>query len=149
MSHRIEKIESTLSRAIQQVISQGLHDPRASGLISVTRVDVSPDMASAMVFISIYPEDRQTLSMHALRAAARHIRHEAAELMAIRKMPQLDFRLDKSLKQQAAAYAAIAKARPFDPASPEAESPPADPQANTSPPADEPHPPETGKEQAE
>lgn len=111
MTHRIEKVESTIARAIQQVISQGLHDPRASGLISVIRVDVSPEMANAMVFVSIYPEERSELTMHALRHAAKHIRHQAAELLAIRRMPSIEFRLDKSLKHQAEVFGALAKAR--------------------------------------
>ena len=115
MPHRHEKVESTLARAIQQVISQGLHDPRASGLISVLRVDVSPEMASAMVFVSIYPEDRSELTMHALRHAARHIRHQAAELVALRRMPNIEFRLDKSLKHQAEVFDALAKAREQSP----------------------------------
>ena len=130
MSHHIEKLQSTLARAVQQVISQGLHDPRASGLISVTRVDVSPDQANALVFVSIFPEDRQELSMHALRHAARHIRHEAAELMAVRRMPSIEFRLDKSLKHQAEVYQALAKTgAPGEPGPPQ---PPAADPANTS-----------------
>jgi len=115
MSHRIEKVESTLARAIQQVISRGLNDPRAGGLISVTHVDVSPDMANALVFISVYPEEKQAMSMHALRHAARHIRHEAGELIAIRKMPSIEFRVDSSLKRQAEVYDALAKARASEP----------------------------------
>jgi ribosome-binding factor A len=142
MSHRLEKVESTLARAIQQVISQGLHDPRAGGLISVLRVDVSPDMANAMVFVSIFPEDRSELTMHALRHAAKHIRHEAAELVDIRRMPHIEFRLDTSLKRQAEIFDALAKARastPLDTAgNPESshasgESPANDPSAPSPP----------------
>ncbi len=110
MSHHLEKTQATLARAVQQVISQGLHDPRASGLISVTKIDLAPDMANALVFVSIFPEDRQELSMHALRHAAKHIRHKAAELIEIRRMPALEFRLDRSLKHQAEVYQALAKA---------------------------------------
>ncbi len=101
MSHHLEKTQATLARAVQQVISQGLHDPRASGLISVTKIDLAPDMANALVFVSIFPEDRQELSMHALRHA---------ELIEIRRMPALEFRLDRSLKHQAEVYQALAKA---------------------------------------
>jgi ribosome-binding factor A len=80
-------------------------------------------MATAMIFISVYPEEKQDLSMHALRHAAKHIRREASELMAIRKMPNLDFRLDTSLKKQAEVFDALSKARqstPIDSTSPEA-----------------------------
>lgn len=109
MSHRVEKIESTLARAVQEVLRRGLHDPRARGLISVTRVDVSPDLHNAIVFVSILPEEHQDLTMHALKHAARHIRREAGELMAIRRLPELDFRLDLSLKKQAEVFEVLSK----------------------------------------
>lgn len=111
MTHRIEKIESTMARAIQQVISRGLNDPRAGGLISVLRVNVAQDMANATAFVSVYPEEKAELTMHALRHASRHIRHQAAELMAIRKVPVIEFRLDKSIKHQGEVFIALAKAR--------------------------------------
>lgn len=121
MTHRIEKIESTLARAIQQVISRGLNDPRAGGLISVLRVNVAQDMANATAFVSVYPEEKAELTMHALRHASRHIRHQAAELMAIRKVPVIEFRLDKSLKQQSEVFTALAKAREQTPPLPDAD----------------------------
>ncbi len=109
MSHRVEKIESTLARAVQEVLRRGLNDPRARGLISVTSVDVSPDLHNAIVFVSILPEEHQDLTMHALRHASRHIRREAGELMAIRRLPELEFRLDLSLKKQAEVFEALSK----------------------------------------
>lgn len=109
MSHRVEKIESTLARAVQEVLRRGLHDPRARGLISVTGVDVSPDLHNAIVFVSVLPEEHQDLTLHALRHAAKHIRREAGELMAIKRLPDLDFRLDLSLKKQAEVFDVLAK----------------------------------------
>ena len=129
MTHRIEKIESTLTRAIQQVISRGLNDPRAGGLISVLRVNVAQDMANATVFVSVYPEEKAELTMHALRHASRHIRHQAADLMAIRKVPALEFRLDKSLKHQADVFQALTKAREQTPPLPETADEANDPSA--------------------
>lgn len=119
MSHRLDKIQSTLQRAIQSVLAHGLHDPRAGGLITVTRVDVSPDLANAIVWISVLPEEKQNLTMHAIRHASRHIRHDASDLMDLNKMPQLDFRLDTSLKKQAEVYQALAKARAETPPEPD------------------------------
>lgn len=110
MSHRLDKVRSTLTRAIREVIARGLNDPRASGLISVTDVTVSPDLRNATVLISVYPEDRAKLTMHAIESAARHIRREAGELMALKQMPALTFRLDNSLKKQAEIFDALGKA---------------------------------------
>lgn len=109
MSHRVEKVASTLRLAIQQVIARGLHDPRVSGLVTVTGIEVTPDLKNATVLISVLPEDRQQTTFYGLRDAAKHIRHEVGELVAMKAVPQLSFRLDKGLKKEAEALAAIAK----------------------------------------
>jgi ribosome-binding factor A len=110
VSHRREQIASTLHRAVQQVISKGLQDPRISGMITVTGVEVSPDLKAATVLVSILPADRERLTMYGLRDAAAHIRRQSSDLLAMRKVPDLTFRLDSSLKKQAEVYEAIAKA---------------------------------------
>lgn len=110
MSHRKEQVASTLQRAVQQVLARGLADPRIRGLITVTNVHVPPDLRTATVFISVLPEERQTLSLRGIQDAARHIRHEVSELVAMRQVPDLFFKLDTSLKKQAQAMSAIAKA---------------------------------------
>lgn len=110
MSHRVEKVQATLARAVQEVLRRGLNDPRAGGMISVTSVDVSPDLRNAIVQVSVFPEEKQDLTMHALRHAAGHIRHEVGELMSIRRVPELEFRVDLSLKKQAEVLGAISKA---------------------------------------
>lgn len=110
MSHRVEKIESTLARAVTQVLARGLADPRAGGLISVTKVDVSPDLKQAVIFVSIFPEEKQKLTMHALNHASGHIRRETGELMHLKRLPDFTFRLDTTLKEQAALLNALNKA---------------------------------------
>jgi ribosome-binding factor A len=111
VSHKHEHLESSLERAVRDVISRGFNDPRISGLITVTSVRVTPDHTQALVNVSILPDDRSTLTMHGLTAAANHIRREAGELIRTRQMPQLVFRLDHSLKKQARVLDALDKAR--------------------------------------
>ncbi len=109
MSTRQKQIASTLQRAAEQVLARGLADPRVKGLITVTGVEVSPDLRRATVLVSILPEDAEDLTMHGLRHAARHIRHQVSNIVAVHPMPQMDFKLDKSLKKQAAVLEALAK----------------------------------------
>lgn len=110
MSHRREQIASTLHRAVQQVISKGLQDPRISGMITVTSVELSPDLKAATVLVSILPAERERLTMYGLSDATAHIRRRAGDLLDMRQVPELTFRLDSSLKRQAEVYTAIAKA---------------------------------------
>lgn len=111
MSTRQKQIASTLQRAAEQVLARGLADPRVRGLITVTGVEVAPDRKRATILVSVLPEDAEDLTMHGLRHAARHVRHHISELVAVHPMPELEFRLDKSVKKQAAVLEALAKVR--------------------------------------
>jgi ribosome-binding factor A len=110
VSRRAEQTAATLQRAIQETIARGFQDPRIRGLITVTGVRMDSDLRTAIVSVSIYPEEAQKMTMHGLNSAARHIRHEVADAVAMRVVPELLFKLDESLKKQAAVLEAIAKA---------------------------------------
>lgn len=110
MTRRTDQLAASIRDAVQRVLDRGLQDPRVAGMITVTGVTLSPDLASANVAVSIYPVDKQTLTLHGLRSAAPHIRHEIADALGLRRTPDLNFRLDASLKKQAAVLDAIARA---------------------------------------
>lgn len=131
MNRRTNQVASTLRTAVQEVISRGLADPRIRGLITITEVTMSDDLQQATLRVSIYPEERQVLTLHGLQAAAAHIRREAGELMALKRMPTLQFRLDESLKRQAKVLGALAQAAEEHgaPAENAGEAPQAKPQA--------------------
>ncbi len=71
-------------------------------MISVTGVEISPDLARGMVSISVHPAEYELLTLKGLQAAGKHIRRAVAERIRIRRMPRLEFQLDSSLKKQAA-----------------------------------------------
>ncbi len=69
------------------------------GLISVTEADVAPDLKTANVYVSIYgvtPEEAKR-SFEVLQANAGFIRHELAQVMRMRTVPALTFKLDGSM----------------------------------------------------
>jgi ribosome-binding factor A len=109
--HRIEQLQSTLRRAIQDVLAKGLNDPRYRGMVSVTELRLTRDLREATVFISIYPEKHQDLTMHAIVHAGRHIRREAGDLVALDRLPELHFKLDTRLKAEAELLGALSKAK--------------------------------------
>lgn len=115
MSTHVEQVESLIKRAVQTVLTRGLSDPRVRGLISVTKVKVSPDLANATVWVSVLPEEQAKLSLRGVQHAASHIRSQVSSMVAIRKTPRLSFQLDDSLKKQAAIHAAINQAVPQSP----------------------------------
>lgn len=108
--HRHQQLESTLKRAVQNVLAQGLSDPRADGtMLTVTELTLGSDLKIATIKVSVFPEAKEKLAMHALRHAAPHIRHAASELVALKQMPQITFEIDSSIKKQGAVLDALAK----------------------------------------
>lgn len=109
MSYRREQLASAIHDGLREILSRGLSDPRVSGMITVTRVDLAGDLSRATAHISVLPADRQDLTMHGLRAAIPHVRRELGKLVQGRSLPQLAFELDESFKKQAAVIEALAK----------------------------------------
>ncbi|MBL8745705.1 MAG: 30S ribosome-binding factor RbfA [Phycisphaerae bacterium] len=130
MSRRTEQLASILHQAVQSVLQEGLSDPRAVGMATITGVKVTDDLSEAVLSISIFPEKNEKLFMHALEDASNYIRREASEKISMHRPPRLIFKLDRSAKRQAALLSAlqeIAQERP--PGDPE--TPPASPDASS------------------
>ncbi len=126
MSKRTIQIGDELRKAIQQVITRGLNDPRIRGLVTITRVRVSEDIRHARVSVSVFPHEHEDLTMHGLRSASRHIRRRAADLVALPRLPELSFVLDQDMKNQAEVIDALVRAREESPSPPNDPSPPED-----------------------
>jgi len=100
VSRRTERIASLVRTIVADAIQNRLSDPRIEPLTSVTRVEISPDMSLARVFISVMaPEVRQELTLKALRHASGRLRKYLAEGLTLRLTPAVEFRLDDSLQQ--------------------------------------------------
>lgn len=69
------------------------------GLVSVTEVDVAPDLKTAIVYVSIYGvgEGDMKRSFEVLKENAGYIRHELSQVMRMRTVPALSFRMDGSM----------------------------------------------------
>lgn len=109
MSHKAEQFASRLQRAVQAVMARGLQDPRIRGLITVTSVKVSQDRKEATVFVSVMPAEHEELTMHGLRGAIGHIRHEVGDVLDGERIPTLHLKVDSSTKKQAGVLDALAK----------------------------------------
>ena len=107
MSHKIAQVEAELNKAISKVLQSKISDPRIRGMISITRMKVTKDMKKAFVHVSILPEQYQNLTVNGLNHARVHIQHLVRKEVALRIVPHLEFRLDESLKKQAAVFSAI------------------------------------------
>lgn len=98
MSRRQERLNYLLRQEISQLIHQGVKDPRLAGVVSITEVDVSPDLKQARVFVSVLGnEDEKQQVLAGLRGAASFFRRELAGRVVLRYIPHLTFHYDESL----------------------------------------------------
>ncbi len=108
MAHRRERFASTLRNVVAKLMQTELSDPRIRGLVSVSRVDVSPDLRLAKVYISVLgSKGEQRSSLAGLRHSAGHLQSLLKQHLDFRVCPKLDFRLDDELKESMATMALI------------------------------------------
>jgi len=105
MGERAAKVGRTIQQALGELLARGaVKDPRLAdpGLVSVTGVQVSPDLSQARVWVSIYAdEDVRREALRGLERAAGFLRHEVGERMRSKRTPHLSFHLDDSMERGA------------------------------------------------
>jgi ribosome-binding factor A len=97
--YRQEKLGELIAAELSELLRTRVKDPRV-GFASITRVEVSGDLRHAKVFVSVMgsPEEREA-TMQGLKNATGFLRHELATRLVIRFMPELVFKLDKSIEE--------------------------------------------------
>ncbi len=95
------RLGEALREEIEALVEGELADPRI-GLVTVTGVEVASDGRSAQVRVEVGGDDDEARRcMEGLEAARAYIRHEVAARLHLRRAPELWFRLDHGLRQQA------------------------------------------------
>ena len=99
-SNRIGRINEEIQRELAELIRQ-LKDPRVQTMISITRVDTTPDLRYARVYISVLDEARSKDAMRGLRSASGWLRRELGARLQLRYTPELCWEQDHSLTEGA------------------------------------------------
>lgn len=115
MTRRTERVNDLLREEISALLRRGMKDPRISGLVSITEVDVSPDLRSAKVFVSVMGSDEEKhATFQALDAAAHYFKRELHKRLTMRRTPELVFLPDDSLEHGAHILDLLNQAREKD-----------------------------------
>lgn len=94
------QVGATIQRELQNRLARGLADPRIKGLITVTRVEMTEDLSTARVFVSVMPQEHENITLHGLKAATKKLRRDVADRIRIKDMPQFQFVIDHGLHEQ-------------------------------------------------
>lgn len=107
-SRRLLKAAEAIREVVSMAILTEIRDPRVRH-VTVTQVEVAPDMRSAKVHVSIMGEEREEqLALAGLQHSAGFLQHKIADRIDTRYTPRLQFVLDKGVKN-ALAIASILK----------------------------------------
>jgi ribosome-binding factor A len=100
-SRRLEKVARVIRDSVSETIQLHLNDPRISGLISVTEVDVAPDMKNATVRLSVFATDEKSkpITMQAIQHAAGVFQRHLGQILTGRTCPRLHFELDTKMQK--------------------------------------------------
>jgi len=90
--HRSQRVSEAVREELAELIGFEMDDPRLAD-VSVTAVEVSPDMRHAHVKVAIH-EGQEKKPLAALEHAKNYLRHELAARLNLRRIPELHFAAD-------------------------------------------------------
>ncbi len=99
MTQRTQRIDELLRQEIGQALEREVTDP-GIGFVTVTNVETAPDLSRARVWVSVIgSEEKRKETLAALRRAMPFIRHGLGTKIRLRRIPELDVRLDDSIER--------------------------------------------------
>ena len=100
-SRRQEKVARVIRESVSDTIANRLSDPRIQGIVSVTDVDISPDLKNADVSLSIMATDEKHAkkTLLAIQHATRHIQARLGRKMTSKFCPRLHFIEDTKFRK--------------------------------------------------
>lgn len=95
---RSVQVADLIRDEVSEIMQREMDDPRL-GMVSITRVEMSPDLRYARIFVSVYgPDEERKNALVALNNASGFIRRTLAPRLRMRTIPEVGFRLDESME---------------------------------------------------
>ena len=95
MSERTARLDELLREEISGILTREVQDPRI-GFVTVTEVEVTPDLSHANVWVSVIGSDEERRdSIRGLRHAMPFVRRRLGELR-LKRIPELHVRRDET-----------------------------------------------------
>ncbi|MEK0430846.1 MAG: hypothetical protein RL139_650 [Gemmatimonadota bacterium] len=99
---RQDRVAEAVREEVAAFLSHGLKDPRVTGLLTVTAVEMARDLRHATVYVSILgSEEGRDATLEALKGVAGHLRSRVGKALRLQFAPEIHFRLDESVARAA------------------------------------------------
>ena len=97
-SGRPQKLGDLIQREVSDLIRLEVRDPRV-GMITITSVDVSPDMTHAKIYFTVLEKDKLQDTLEGLKRSAGFLRAQLAKRVQMYTTPELRFLYDESVER--------------------------------------------------
>jgi ribosome-binding factor A len=99
--YRPDRVGEQIRDVISEILARGeVHDP-GIGFITLTRVQVTPDLQIARVFYTSLGDPKaRTETARALQRATGFFRRQVGSRLQLRRVPEIEFRFDESIAHQ-------------------------------------------------
>ena len=95
---RPRKVADLIQRELTDLLRREVRDPRV-GMVTITAVDVSPDLSHAKVFFTLLEEKDKETTIQGLQRAAGYLRSQLAHRIKLYTTPELRFAYDESVER--------------------------------------------------
>ena len=93
---RSQRVSDLIREEVADIIMYKLKDPRL-GFVTVTGAEMTPDLKTARVFVSILKEEDRDISLEVLNASRAFIRSILTRRLKMKFIPAVEFRIDTSI----------------------------------------------------
>jgi ribosome-binding factor A len=94
---RSQRVSDLIREEVADIIMYRLKDPRV-GFVTVTGVDMTPDMKNARVYVSVLREEERELTLEILNSSKSFIRSLLSKRLRMKFIPVVEFRFDTSIE---------------------------------------------------
>lgn len=109
-SSRTRKIESQIKEIVGEQLG-ALSDPRIQGMVTVTGVKVSPDLAHARVYYSVLAGGDEREAAEGLQSAAGRLQSAVGARTRLKRTPRISFEPDPAVEHATRIDAALREVR--------------------------------------
>jgi ribosome-binding factor A len=101
-TRRSDRAAEAIREEIAMFLAESVKDPRVVGFVTVTGVDLTPDLRHAKVFVSVMgTEAEKEATFEGLASTASHLRSRVGRALRLRVAPEIQFREDLSVARAA------------------------------------------------
>jgi ribosome-binding factor A len=95
---RPQKVADLIQRELSDLLRREVRDPRV-GMVTLTSVDVSPDLSHAKVFFTTLKKEHLEETTKGLQRASSFLRSQLSKRMSMYTTPELRFVYDESVER--------------------------------------------------